>query len=384
MKVGIIADTATGCSGINRYSYNLIEGLSKSNEIDELKVYGSSTEFKKEISHFKQENLTFKNVRIPFKDSSLGLGYRQLIKLPKILKDQDLDIIQDNYAFGPFLNLENNMKKVIVVHDVAPYIYKYRLHYFKTSFISKNLVKFRYEFILPKIMEKVDSIITISENSKKDLINYFDVPPSKIHVIYHGIDHRRFHKVSNKEINKIVHKYSLNENNILLGCINSDRKIDNVHEVLKILSILIKKHKNVKLLLIGQGNFFIEEVIKKLGLSSYVIKTGYVPEDDLPILYNIMDIFLFLSEYEGFGFPPLEAMACGTPVVALNRSSMPEIIQDSGILLNQKEPQYIAKIINQLIEDDSLRNQLKNKGIKRSKEFKWENTIKSTLKVYGM
>jgi glycosyltransferase involved in cell wall biosynthesis len=376
MKVGIILDTAIGSIGIKKYSLNLVKGLSK-NGIDNLKVF-YTTELN-ELSEI--ENIELIKLKQPF-NNSLGIGYRQVFQLPKILKKQDLDVIHDTYSFGPFLRPIKNTKSLIVVHDIAPYLYNYNLHY-NNSTLSKAFTKFRYEILLPKILKNVDRIIAMSNNTKKDLIEHFEITPSKIDVVYHGIEHNLFKTHSKNKINEIKNKYDINDNTIIIGSFNSDRRIDNINELLEALSILTRTYPEIKLLLMGKSNENVDNLIKSLKLGDYIIKTGYVPDYELPLLYNLMDLFLFLSDYEGFGFPPLEAMACGTPVIALNRSSMPEITGDAGMLINKKEPSYIAEKVSYLIQDTDLRKSLKVKGIRQSKNYNWENTINSTLEVYN-
>ena len=378
MKIGIIIDTAINSLGIKRYSLNLVKGLSENN-IDNLKVFYSSVKDIKELSIFK--NVELVKLDHPF-SNYLGIGYRQLFQLPKILKKQDLDIIQDTYSFGPFVRPVGDKKSIIVVHDIAPYLYRYKLYYNNPT-LTKVFTRFRYEFFLPIIFKNVDRIVAMSYNTKKDLVEHFKVSPSKIHVVYHGIDHSLFKIYPKKEVTKIKNKYNISDNSIIIGCLNSDRRIDNVNESLEAFLNLTRMYSEIRLLLIGNSNENVNNLIESLGLNNYIIKTGYVPDSELPLLYNSMDLFLYLSDYEGFGFPPLEAMACGTPVIALNRSSMPEIIGDSGILINKKEPQYIAGTISSLIEDTHLRNKLKIMGIRQSKNFKWENTVESTIKVYN-
>ncbi|HPX78502.1 MAG TPA: glycosyltransferase family 1 protein, partial [Methanobacterium sp.] len=126
----------------------------------------------------------------------------------------------------------------------------------------------------------------------------------------------------------------------------------------------------------------IFQTLKVLGIEEKVIFTGPVPEKDLVALYNAADLFVYPCLYAGFGIPPLEAMACGTPVITSNNSSLPEVVDDAGLLINPYNTTELAQSINALISDDETRKKLIKKGLKRSKLFKWSDTAIKTLEIY--
>jgi len=140
------------------------------------------------------------------------------------------------------------------------------------------------------------------------------------------------------------------------------------------------------LVIVGAPNFWksspVAESVEKLGLKSCVHFTGYIPEGDLPALYNGADLFVFPSLYEGFGLPVLEAMACGTPVITSNTSSLPEVAGDAALLVDPYDVDAIAEAMRRVLTDLNLAGELRVKGLARASEFSWERTARETLAVY--
>ncbi|MCZ3367500.1 MULTISPECIES: glycosyltransferase family 4 protein [Methanobacterium] len=386
MEIGIIPDTAVSGMGIKRYSLKLIEGLSKRG-IDDIVVYYSSKRFENELIDMatNDHNISPKKIPVYFGDSYFGISFRNFFQLPKTINESKLELIHDTYSFGPFVNYpfrnRSNTKKIINVHDVGVYLYKYCCNYVNPLNV-RLFSKIRYEKIFPLILKNVDGIAVPSENTKKDLLKYFDVPESKLFVINHGIDFNNFHKLDYSEISNFKCKYINFDNDLLIGTINSERKIDNIHIVLKVTKMLSKHYKNLKLILIGKSNKFVDEMIQKFDLEKIVIKTGYISDKELCLLYNALDLFIFLSEYEGFGFPPLESMSCGTLTAVLNKSSLPELVDEGAVTLLKKEPKYILDELIYLLENKKVRDNITKKGIKRAKYFTWDKCIDSTVKMY--
>ena len=144
-------------------------------------------------------------------------------------------------------------------------------------------------------------------------------------------------------------------------------------------------NKKYKLVIVGGYKDSSQRLLKltnELEIDNHVIFTGFVPEEHLPIFYNCCDTFVYPSFYEGFGLPPLEAMNCGTPVIASNLTSIPEVVGDGGILINPYDISEISFAIGNLLSNEKLREELSSKGLKRAKEFSWQNTAQNTLKVY--
>lgn len=384
MKIGIIPDTAVGGFGIKRYSLKLIEDLSIKNK-DELVVYYSSKRFENELENIVSANKNILTQKIPvyFGDSYFGISVRNFFQLPKKLCESNLDIIHDTYSFGPFFRDTSKnckVKKIINVHDIGVYLYKYRVNYVNPLNV-RFFSKIRYEKIFPMILKNVDGIIVPSENTKKDLLDYYDVSESKVFVIYHGIDFNTFKRLESGEVSEYRSKYTNSNKDLLIGTINSERKIDNIHIILQTIKLL-KKYYNIKFILIGESNNFVDKMIQSLNLEYDVIRTGHISDEDLCSLYNALDLFIFLSEYEGFGFPPLESMSCGTLTLVLNKSSLPELVGDGAFILRKKDPSYLLNEIMYLIENEALQKDIIKKGVKRARYFTWDNCIDTHRQIY--
>ncbi|AEF97057.1 glycosyltransferase family 4 protein [Methanotorris igneus] len=367
MKIGIISDRLNRpLTGIGNYVYNLINELSK---IDKGRIY---------LINYKENNLFPELNKIiiknPFEKFPKKPFYFWHLYLNYYLnrKKLDLDIIHSPENIPIFVKLKYQ-KKIITVHDIIPYIFP------KTSI---KLNYYRYKYIFPLILKTTDKIITDSYHTKKDLIKHFKIPEDKIKVI-HLAANENYKPLKEEEINKIKRKYNLNYPVILyVGALSANK---NIPTLLKAFYKLKKQGIKHKLVITGEKRWkykSIFETIEKLNLQKDVIFTGYVPDEDLPALYNAADLFVYPSLYEGFGLPPLEAMACGTPVITSNTSSLPEVVGDAGIMVNPYDVDELANKMYNVLTNDGLREELSKKGLERAKLFSWKKCAEEHLKVY--
>lgn len=282
-------------------------------------------------------------------------------------------------------------KSIITVPDLIPFV----LNEKKIDRLLLNL-RFR-EWLWMKSLRKADRIITFSENSKKDIMKLLGIPEKKIEVIYLSAD-PRFGPVRDRQaIAKIMGRYSVREKFILyLGGFAGHKNIERLVRAFYEFSLssddkwqLVlagklpdEKIENADDWTINEPVRKIRSLVAKLGLDAKVIFTGFVPEEDLPTLYSAASVFVFPSLYEGFGLPPLEAMACGTPVVASNTSSLPEVIGDAGVLVNPFSIDEIVGAMRSVFEKKSQQREMSCKGVERARRFSWEETARKTLKVY--
>lgn len=238
---------------------------------------------------------------------------------------------------------------------------------------------------LKRYIDRADSIIAISEHTKRDIINFFNVPEEKVRVILLAAD-ERFRCIEDKEaIRKTLDIYGISDEYILYTGPMELRK--NVPALVRAYSILKTENKiSHKLVLAGNkgGGQYKEimDIISSDGIENEVIFTGFVADDDLPYLYNGASVFAFPSLYEGFGLPPLEAMACGCPVVTSNTSSLPEVVGDAGLMVDPNRPEELAEAMWRILEESELRAELRERGLKRAAEFSWRRCAEETLAVY--
>ncbi len=361
MKIGFIAEVFNEkLTGIGNTSLNLINSLNSLLNNDEIYLLNY-----KQTLYCPNETILIPNSNLFFKKH---LWY---LSLPKKIKNFDFDIVHNPTQLCTFFKFDP--KNVITVHDITPLLLP-ETHPFGISAYNK--------IFFSHTLKNADEIIAVSNNTKKDLMEYFDIQPSKINVIYWGIEDR--FKVSNiKDIEKVKLKFNLNYPYILyLGTIEPRK---NICTLLKSFQRVKEKNIHHKLVIIGGKGWGYKKIFKtveELRLQKDVIFLGYVSQEEIPKIYGGADIFVYPSLYEGFGIPPLEAMACGCPVIVSNRSSLPEIVGNGGIMVDPLDYLALAEKIDELINDFDLRNEMIKMGITRAKTFSWIKCAKETKKVY--
>ena len=326
-------------SGIPRYTYQLIHNLMK---------IGRSLSIK----------------YIEFGDNPKGTVFRWLKRTLFAIKMYDVDA-NIYHAVTPALAwpliLSRKRPIVVTVHDLFPlYPDLYR--------ISKPECE-----IYRLILTRCDLIISTAEYWKRDLIQYFKLPEDKIAVVPVGVDHSKFRPLKVPKDEKI-------KRILYVGSLSFEKGLD---LLLKAFKIVLKKLPNTRLFVGGkgpQGSYFKRLAIQ-LGIASHVEFLGFIPEEKLPYYYNIADVFVYPSRI-GFGLMLLEAMACSTPVIAVNRFQVPEYVGDAGILVEPGNIKQLAEAIIRVLTDEELRNTLSKKALKRSQQFTWEKTARMTLEAY--
>lgn len=368
MKIGIITDFIDGNQGgIGIYTHNLIKQL---NEIDEFNEYYLIHGESKDTQIYKaNEEILVKKYSFPKGSTAIWRYFSTPLKLKSM---NQLDIVHDTYEIGP-LSIKMPFKRIITVHDLSPFL-------FPNTFSSSNVLF--HKIFFSKTLRSVDKIITVSESTKYDLVTYFNVPEDRIKVIFNGVD-TKFRSLRENDVNEFLKKYNINFPFILYVGTLEPRK--NLPTLIKAYYQLKKKNINHKLVIAGRKGWKYQkifETIDKLNLKDDIIFTGYVPENDLPALYNAADLFVYPSIYEGFGLPPLEAMACGTPVITSNTSSLPEVVGDAGIMVDPLDINELAHSMHEVLTNSALKIDLRKKGLERAKMFNWEKCGRETLEVY--
>lgn len=266
-------------------------------------------------------------------------------------------------------------KVVTTCHDVAflrlPQVYDWpslKYHKFAINFAIKHAAK----------------IIVVSEFTKSELIEFFKISPERIAVVPNGYDSEQYKIIENKEaVAGVLQKYKINQPYILYtGRLELKKNTPGLVEAFKILKK--NRQKPLKLVLVGHPGFGFEKVTEAIidnNLHDEVIMTGWVPREDLPYLVSGASAFVFPSFYEGFGIPILEAMACGTPVVASGIPALREVAGEAAYLVDPYSLENIAEGINRVLTDEHLREGLKIRGLARVQDFSWEKCARETWKV---
>jgi len=266
-------------------------------------------------------------------------------------------------------------RRVVTFHDMTFFL-----------FPEKHLLikKLFFRLIIPFSAQKADRLIADSKNTKNDMEKILRISPRKIDVVYGTIDpiYRPVEDID--EVTKIKNKYRIQNKFILyVGTLEPRKNIVSlIRAYHKLISQKCIKHQ---LVLVGKKGWGYQEIfktVKNLNLKKKIIFTGYVSKSELVFLYNAADFFVYPSFYEGFGIPPLEALACGTPTIASNISSIPEVVGDAGILVNPHSIEELCRAMHEILINEKLRQELREKGLKRAKDFSEERLAKNTIESY--
>jgi len=296
-----------------------------------------------------------------------GLGHLwEQVALPRWLRKGEL--LWSPCGAGP-LAVQN---QVVTIHDVA--------HLEHPEWFNPWFARW-YGFLIPRLVHRVRRIVTVSEFTKGRLVETTRVPPEKVVVIHNGVD-ACFQPRPSEEVARAREMLGIPTPNYVLS-LGSLEPRKNLHRLLKAWGNIHHRLSNdVWLVLAGaRGKSLVFQNICFDKLPPRVYLTGYVPDEYLPALYSGALAFVYVSLYEGFGLPPLEAMACGTPVVTSNITSLPEVVGDAAILVDPYDVEDIACGIHKLIRDDTLREQLRHKGLEWVKQFNWDRTAMLTWEV---
>lgn len=330
-------------SGIGNYTYELIKNIKKINSIH---VY-SKINSKESKSFWDIANNPIKlnkNYKI-FLNPHNGIG------LP-----------------------EKNVEKIITtLHDIIPSKLP--------ETVSNSYLKI-YNNKINSILQKSHTIITVSNFSKNDIATTFNIDRNKIHVTYLAPS-KIYHPINKNFCKNILYKtYGIDFKYILYIGSFSPRK--NILGLIEAFSLIHEKNPSIKLLIVGSKGKSYELYLNKslkLNLKNKVIFTDFIQTNHLPYFYNCAECFIYPSFYEGFGLPPLEAMACGTPVITSNLTSIPEILKDTPIYINPYDIANISENLDKIINDESIRKFLIEKSLNHSKNFSWEKTSYETLNI---
>ena len=285
----------------------------------------------------------------------------------------------DIFHFTQSVNIPFNINKpsVVTVHDLLPILpqtTKYYKDYIVKSFSNcMNYIKEN---------DKI-TIIADSQSTKNDMIKYVGMDGDRIHVVPLAYDFEIHYVDKNPDV---LAKFGIDSSYILyLGAIDSRKGI---FDILKAYECVKERHSNVKLVLAGGINTAeesaIQDRVKEVNARADIIFTGFVSDDEKRALLSSTEVFLFPSEYEGFGLPVLEAMACGAPVITTNVSSLPEVGGDAVMYVAPKQPQELAEAIEQMLSSESLRQDYIARGFEQCKKFSWDKTAEMTVEVYKM
>lgn len=275
-----------------------------------------------------------------------------------------------------FLPTPVSCPKVVTVHDLS-------FLYYPELFDLKRRIW--HAFINPRHeAESAQKIIAVSQSTREDLKEKWGIPSDKIEVIYSGIGND-LHRVEDVEhLERVRQLYNLPQKFILfLGVVEPRKNLEGLARAYEHMRSL-GSGESTDLVIAGNRGWSSRSLFETIRMSPYrnnIHLIGFVESADKAALYSLADLFVYPSFFEGFGFPPLEAMACGTPVVVSHTTSLPEIVQDAGVLVDPLRLEEIAFAMNEVLRDETLRATLREKGLVQAKKFQWEETARRTISV---
>lgn len=352
-------------TGVETYIYRILRALGNTKARNNLRLFGPVKSLYRDIG-FEGDP----------PDSAPGSKLWRILweqtALPLKAYSEGVDLLHCPTHLVP---LWNRSKTVVTVHDLA-------FEHFPGSY--ERHVRAFLRKAVPLSLNRADAIIAVSENTKEDLENIYGIDPAKVRVIYNGVNSEFREIEGSEEINRLKKEYELPKKFILyLGTLEPRKNIKRIIKAYR--AYRDNERTKTKLVVAGGKGWLYEdifELVEEEGLGSEVVFTGYVENEELVSLYNLAESLIFPSLYEGFGFPVLEAMACGTPVITSNVSSLPEVAGEAAILVDPREVEEIVKGISLVLHDRDLRNELVEKGKKRAAEFTWEKSARGHLEVY--
>lgn len=353
-------------SGVGTHAYNIASRIAESSDFEcELLLYDF-------MNHHKSAEILSK--RIPgtpiLQNNILPYGiYAKIWDYVPISYNHLFGSDADIYHFFNFIVPPKTKGKIInTVHDLVFYTFPETMDKSNYRRMTANT---------KRSCDMSDIVITVSENSRRELMTYMNIPENKIRIVYNGVNHDMFNR--NAPENTDI---SLPSDYILYIGTLEPRK-----NLLTLLEAYSKTHaskEGVKLVIAGANGWEYKEIYRKArALKTEVIFTGYIPSEKLPSLYKSAKVFAFPSLYEGFGIPPLEAMACGTPVVSTNVSSLPEVVGDAAVTVqNPKSAAELADALDRAVYDENLIKQCTEKGFAQAEKFTWEKSAQSVINIY--
>ena len=367
MKIGIDSRGVNlyAGSGIGTYTKNLIINMINSDTNDNFDLIWTGE---------KNNNFIKNNTKLFYTSGRYG-GFYEKYFVPNLMEKENVDLfhIPQNGIGYPF---DSDLNVVVTIHDLIPYT--------MPETVGKGYLN-RFLKDMPNIIEQAKGIITVSEYSKKDILRFFpSISPDKVYVTPLATN-ENFMPIPKEACKNYISKnFKLIDPYILYLGGFSSRK--NVKELILAFGKILKDLKTPHKLLLGGSIKDDGEALKDLVLSqdlqNDVLFTGYLDDSILPILYSGAEAFVYPSLYEGFGLPPLEAMSCKTPVITSNLTSIPEVTKDAAILIDPFNKDELSYNLLNLLNDEAKKEELGEKGYKRSLQFSWRQTADKTLKAY--
>lgn len=363
-------------SGIEEYTINLLSRLLSLDKNIKFKLfYNAFNQIELDYDWLNLPNVELKKFRWP--NRFIFDPAAKFLKLPKI----DKMLGGCDVFFAPHFLLSpvsSTCRKIVVFHDLS-------FEYFPDFFSWRK--RFWHSSLAPRQRAlEADKIIAVSESTKDDLVNLYTLPVEKIKVIYSGIENGLEKKELTGEQKLLIRKkYNLPEEFILyFGTLEPRKNLVGLIQAYEIFRRQTASDKKYSLVLAGNSGWLCSDIFaeaKKSDFAKDIIFTGFIDPADKVYLYNLASLFVYPSFFEGFGFPPLEAMSCGVPVICSHTSSFPEVAGEAALMIDPYNFDEIAWAIKEVLSDKELKQDLIENGFARVKNFFWDKCAKETLEL---
>ena len=351
--------------GIGTYIRNVLAGMARLDQQSEFIVLCRPAD----ADVLNELGANFRAVAEDSRPYSLG----EQVSIPLTLVRERAHLLHEpHYVLPP----ATRCRAVVTIHDC--------IHLMFPQYLPGRLAHVYARISMWSAVHKADRILTVSEASKRDILRFFDVPANKVAVIYNAIDERFLAPPDQERMDLIRQRYQLDHPFLLyVGNIKPHKNLERLIDAFG--RARGQGLDDLRLVIIGDEISKyppLRQSVHRHRLDKYVRFLGFQPHDTLAAFYRLARAFVFPSLYEGFGLPPLEAMACGTPVVTSNVSSLPEIAGDAALLVDPYDPDSIADGIRQAVADAAVRARLIERGYARAREFSWERAVGDIHGIY--
>ena len=352
-------------AGINWYIYNLLRHL------PQVAGHYRYTAFFSESRFSPEPPLAVCRSRLPTARAPVRIFWEQAIQ-PAALRRAGVDLLHAMAFVSPLLA---PCPAVVTVYDLSFLRFPERFHPLKCLYLR---------LFTRWSVRRARRVIAISESTRQDVVRLLGKPAVQVDVVPCGVD-RHFKPQPPAAVRTFRHQESLPERFMLFLGTLEPRK--NIVLLLKAYAQLVARNRETPpaLIIAGGKGWFYQEIfaaVEQLDLADRVIFPGYVPEEEKPLWYSAAEIFVYPSLFEGFGLPPLEAMACGTPVIVSDTSSLPEVVGDAGVKVPPTDASALAEAMAKLLCNPAARMERREKGLERARRFSWFETAQKTVRVY--
>jgi glycosyltransferase involved in cell wall biosynthesis len=351
--------------GIGTYIRNLLRQLARFDRDTEFVVFCRPED--REALASLGENFR------PVEETSPSYSIAEQVRVPLAVRREGVTLFHaPHYVLPPLVRC----RSVVTIHDC--------IHLMFPQYLPNRLALQYARTSISLAARQATRVLTVSESSKRDILRFVDVPSEKIDVIYNAYDERFAVEPREEDVIRVRERYQLHDEFVFYA--GNVKPHKNLERLIVAFDLVRKRGLDrLKLVLIGDEisrYAALRRAVHQHQLHKHVRFLGYLPEETLAVMYRLAGVFVFPSLYEGFGLPPLEAMASGTPVVTSNVSSLPEVAADAAVLVDPHDPHAIAEGIYRLLTDERLRRDLRVKGLARARQFSWEDSVRRVHAIY--